>query len=56
MKTQYYGIWVEGCISREGDKWMGNMKRWQAYYLAFHLWVVLRLAGEKKQITIAKED
>lgn len=56
MKTQFYAIWVEGCISCEENKWLGMMKRWQAYYLAFHLWVVMRLAGNKKRITIMKED
>lgn len=45
-----YCVWV-------GEmKWLGNMKKWQAYYLAFHLWIVLRLASNKTEIKIAKES
>ena len=44
-----YAIWV-------GDnKYFGNMKRWQAYYLAFHLWVVMLVPGNKRKIKVAKE-
>lgn len=45
----YYAIWVTGA------KWLGNMKRWQAYYLGFHLWLTMRLARNKSSIIITKE-
>ena len=48
MKT-YYAIYV-------GDmKWLGNMKKWQAYYLAFHLKVIMLSAKNKTTIKITKE-
>lgn len=48
MKTYY-------CIYVGGMKWLGYMKKWQAYYMAFHTWITLRLAGDKEQIKIEKE-
>ena len=50
MKTQRYALWVDD------QKWLGNMKRWQAYYMAFHVWVVLRSAGNRSRvINVTKE-
>lgn len=50
MKTNMYAIWVND------RKWLGNMKRWQAYYLAFHVWVIMRVARNKSIIKIIQED
>lgn len=50
MKINMYAIWVND------RKWLGMMKRWQAYYLAFHVWVTLRGARNKSIITITQED
>lgn len=50
MAKKFYCIYV-------GDmKWLGMMKKWQAYYLAFHVWIVLRSAKSDKQISIKEED
>ena len=50
MAKKFYCIYV-------GDmKWLGMMKKWQAYYLAFHVWLVLRSAKSDKQVSIQKED
>lgn len=49
MKTFY-------CILVGDQKWLGLMKKWQAYYLAFHLWIILRCAKSKEQIKIVKEE
>ena len=50
MIAKPYAVWVSG------NKWLGNMKRWQAYYLKFHLLVIMRLAGNKSAVTVKEED
>lgn len=50
MEEKFY------CIYAGGAKWLGMMKKWQAYYLTFHVWLVLRLAKNDKQISIQEED
>lgn len=50
MIAKPYAVWVSG------KKWLGNMKRWQAYYLAFHVWIILRFAKSKQHVSVRKED
>ena len=44
------------CIYVVDFKWLGMMKKWQAYYLAFHVWLMLRIAGDKRCVTIKREE
>lgn len=50
MAKQFYCIYVDDW------KWLGMMKKWQAYYLAFHVWITLRFAKSKQQVSVKKED
>ena len=47
---RFYAVWV-------GDKkLLGVMKKWQAYYLAFHVWVTLRGVGNKRKVEVRPDD